>query len=111
MNCFDRTERALFQGAELPQGFDSALQALLTISSAGYSGSDTHANFARETVYRWRTLNPHFVAAANQRVNAGKTRTGGCRCQCRRSRQPLVLPGPSIAAAPVKVRFSTLPTG
>jgi hypothetical protein len=70
MNCFDRVERSLFTGSELPQGFDAALQALLVVSSAGYANADTFAsNAARETLHRWRNLNPFFVAAATQRLN------------------------------------------
>jgi hypothetical protein len=69
MNVFDRVDRALFTGAEQPQGFDAALQAMLQMSSAGYSGSDTHTNSVTEALYRWRDLNPHFLAAAASRLN------------------------------------------
>jgi hypothetical protein len=131
----NKVERALFTGAELPQGFDAALQAMLQVFAQLYEANttldgsindsvttvvvangawmplqefpiligsermtvrsrsgntltvirgsspaahtdgdtvsipDTSSNAAAEFLFRLRDVNPHFLAAAQQRIN------------------------------------------
>ncbi|WP_425616699.1 hypothetical protein NA78x_000353 [Anatilimnocola sp. NA78] len=61
MSCFSKIERALFIGAELPQGFDAQLQTLLLLSAQLYEANTALVGNINDSVTSITVVNGAFL--------------------------------------------------